>query len=133
MSIITRLRTEHIQLNFYYHKRTHYKYYRQQYNNYSYIKQYKQCKDEFCKKYNQGKCIQCKVWETVYHFLCECKNNFMLRTKMIMDINEILIINNLELTLDNILFPPMNLSWNHRKQIFTGITKYVKQTKRLPW
>ncbi len=25
LSIITRLRTEHIQLNFYYHKRTHYK------------------------------------------------------------------------------------------------------------
>ncbi len=133
ISIITRLRTEHIQLNYYYHKRNHYKYYQKQYNTYGYIKEYKTCKDECCKQYNEGKCIECKQWETVYHYLFECKVNFMLRTKMIMDIRNILNLYNHNLCLDNVLFPPINMQWNHRKQIFNGITNYVNKTHRLPW
>ncbi len=133
LSIITKLRTQHINLNYFKHKYEHYDYYKTQYKQHKYIKTYLICTNKCCKKYNGGKCKQCNKWETVYHYLCKCNKYFMLRTKMLLDIQYILNKKNIKLTLKHILFPPISLQWQHRKQIFDGITNYVTNTGRFKY
>eukprot|EP01084_Bolivina_argentea_P143025 251226_1 len=48
LSIITKLRTQHIKLNWYQHKYNHYQYYKTQYQQFGCINVYKQCTQTCC-------------------------------------------------------------------------------------
>ena len=130
-AILNRLRTEHIGLNWYFHSLRHYPYYKQQLQNYGFIRTYLKCQSQCCTKNNNGFCTSCDEKETVYHYLIECTKYDHLRNNFLYCIEDIFMMYDINLTLENILFPPKALSWHHRKMILDSLYGFVKSTKRI--
>eukprot|EP01084_Bolivina_argentea_P107871 192826_1 len=130
-ALLNRLRTEHIHLNWYFHALIHYNYYANQKKKRNEIKYYLKCELDCCKKNNKGLCNYCHEIETVYHFIIECRKYNDIRDPFLTIVQELLNRYEIELTLENILFPPKMLAWMHRKLILDSLCHYVKQTRRL--
>ncbi len=126
LKIINQLRTGHIYLYQYSHKLQHYKYYKQHTNIQLNIK----CEQKCCAKYNGGYCTLCNKPETVIHFIFKCIRFNKLRCKYLIPIQDILMNKNIVFSLKNVLFPPSNLRWMHRKLILNNLSDYVLNTKR---
>ena len=90
-----------------------------------------ECGLECCQKNNSGMCKHCGTKETVYHFLITCTKYDTLRDYFLACVAEIYTIYDINLTLENILFPPKALSWSHRKMVLDNICKYVKDSRRI--
>ena len=131
LSILNQLRTEHISLNWCFHALQHYQYYKIQMEKYRLIKYYMKCDLKCCEKNNSGMCKHCGAKETVYHYLIECTKYDMLRYYLLHCVAEIFTIYDINLTLENILFPPKALSWYHRKMVLDNICRFVKDSRRL--
>ncbi len=130
-AILTFLRSEHIHLNWYFHVRNHYKYYKNEIKHHNYIKDQLICIDECCVNNNNGLCIDCDLPETVYHFLIKCEKYSLLRQYYIYPIYELLQQHFDEISLKYLLFPPINMKWYHRKMILDSIINYTKATNRI--
>ncbi|MCP4139576.1 MAG: hypothetical protein GY755_04695, partial [Chloroflexi bacterium] len=78
-AILTFLRSEHIRLNWYFHIRNHYKYYKNQIQQYNRIQDNLICNAVCCIDNNNGLCNNCQSPETVYHFLIKCDKYDTLR------------------------------------------------------
>ncbi len=127
---LTKLRTEHIPLNWYYHVRKHYNEYKMQMKQYGYIKYKIECNKECCGDCNNGYCKQCDKIETVYHYLIACKKYNNLREFYIQPLKQIILEYENTISLKRILFPPINAKWHHRKMILSNIINYCKLSKR---
>ncbi len=127
LATINQLRTGHIKINayFYYQSFCH----RRSIN----IQSEKplKCILECCSKCNGGYCIHCEVFEDVHHFLFQCQQYIVLRTKYINTIFRILHWYQIQISMKAILFPPKNMSWKHRKMVLYNICKYVQESGRL--
>ena len=81
-----------------------------------------------------GQCNFCNnKMETIYHFLMECTHYNKLRYVMYCKCMQILIKYHENFNLKNLLFPPLNISNQHRKQIYDQVCKYVIATKRVKY
>ena len=89
------------------------------------------CALKCCEKNNNGMCSHCGKKETVYHFLIECIKYNELRDYFLLCVEEICENYNVNLTLENILFPPRVISWYHRKMILDSICTYIRRSRRL--
>ena len=131
-SILTQLRTGHVKLNFCLHQLNHMDYYKQQYNeNNGNINKYLTCNKICCLENNSGHCKYCKnSLETVQHFIMDCKKYNQQRHKFYHKSMQILFLYQLNFTLKNILFPPLNMKNQHRKHIFDLLCNFVLDCKR---
>ncbi len=130
-AILTQLRTEHIRLNWYFHIRKHYKYYKQQIKTYGYIQNRLTCLPNCCTDNNKGLCITCNKPETVYHFIIKCNKYHQLRQIYIHPIYELLQQHFQNISLKHFLFPSLNMKWCHRKMILNNVICYVRVTRRV--
>ncbi len=130
-ALLTYLRSEHVRLNWYFHVRRHYKYYKNQIKQYDNISTKLTCTDVCCIDNNNGLCNDCTLPETVYHFLIECGKYDVLRQLYIFPIYELLQQHIQNVSLKDLLFPPINLKWMHRKMILDNIIQYTKATNRI--
>ncbi len=130
-ALLTFLRSEHIRLNWYFHIRNHYKYYKNQIKTYNNINTKLICTDDCCITNNNGLCMDCNAPETVYHFLIECGKYDMVRQLYIFPIYQLLQQHIQNVSLKDLLFPPINLKWMHRKMILDNVIYYTKATNRV--
>ncbi len=89
------------------------------------------CALDCCAKNNNGMCSHCQKKETVYHYIIECTKYDTIRHHFLSCIAEIFMKYDIDLTLENILFPPKALSWYHRKMVLDNICVYVRNSRRL--
>ena len=90
------------------------------------------CEKQCCVDNNDGMCIfRDEKLETVYHFIMECKKYNIQRNNFYQQIMFVFNQYQLDFSLKNILFPPKNLSTQHRKYIFNGLICFVLNTQRL--
>ena len=105
--------------------------YKKQLELYSKIKYYMKCNLECCTRNNNGMCDFCGDKETVYHFLIACPKYKPSRDIFLNCVNNSFMIYDIQLNLENILFPPKALSWHHRKMVLDSLCEYVRRTKRI--
>ena len=118
---MTRLRTEHIRLNRYAHVLQHYQYYKlQALCNGTHV-QYFHCRDDCCDSNNSGRCEYDGGIETVEHFIMACGRFEQARADMCTVIEPILYFYKHDYNLKNILFPPRDLRWSHRKMVLDSL------------
>ena len=130
--VITQLRTQHIRLNEYYHLLNHRKEYKMLKYVMSSTMKYIQCIAECCGRCNFGLCIECAVNENVRHFMLFCSLYMTQRHKYLYSVQSLLINKyHIASSLRNLLFPPPNVTNQHRKAILTSVAKYAISTKRL--
>ena len=111
--IITQLRTQHIALNFHLH------------SNYSHSKKNKPLTPN---------CTQCQsnTPETVEHFLFHCDSYIVLRDHMYQELKEVdEKLDSQHISLQTVLFPKNNISFECRIKILETVAKFVKNTNRL--
>lgn len=130
--VITQLRTQHIRINEYYHILNHRIAYKLSNMIISSTMKYIQCAVECCGRCNFGLCIACGVNENVHHFLLYCDLYAKQREKYLHTIFALLIDKyNMAHSLRNLLYPPPNVTNQHRKAILTSVAKYAISTRRL--
>ncbi len=131
-SILIQLRSGHIKLNNYLHIQKHQKYYYQMNKlNKGHI-QYMICNNKCCENNNSGRCNYCGKIEDVNHFVLICPKYKIQRNLIFDTIQSLhtLYKQKFELTLKNILFPPLH-RWEHRKMVLSSLILYVLNTNRL--
>ena len=69
--------------------------------------------------------------ETIHHFTMECNHYNKKRFVLYCESMKILIQYQMKLTIKNILFPPINMSYQHRKHLYDLICSHVLQTKQI--
>ena len=131
LALVNQLRTEHIGVNWYYHALQHYDYYKKQLQMYGYIKYMMVCARQCCVRNHSGLCDVCETNESVYHLLIDCRKYSISRDLFLIRVKDILELYCINISLENVLFPPTILSWNHRKMILDSLCGFVKKTHRL--
>ena len=132
LAILTRLRSGHIQLNLCLHQIRHRNYYQNQYESYGKILNYLKCEEQCCINNQSGKCgFCCDQYESVQHYLMECKQYTKLR--FILYCRSMMILNKyqLDFKLQNLLFPNDLIHHADMKLLYEQICSYVINTKRI--
>ena len=130
ISIITQLRSNHIKLNGIMHQLQHIILYKKQIKLHQEMRYYMQCNLSCCESNNSGRCSFCvnKI-EDAYHFIMECKHYKKNRFKLYCECMQIFIKYQMNFSLKNMLFPPLNMSQQHREHIFDLLCQYVIDSK----
>ena len=130
--ILTQLRTGHIRLNGCVHMLQHHDYYKKQFKIHGQIIRYLNCNSECCLNNNSGICTFCVgKFENIHHFIMDCVKYNKSRYILYCQCMPILNYYHINFNLKNLLFLPISMSQQHRKQIYDLITRYVMNTKRL--
>ena len=147
--IVTKLRTFHNDLNYYTHKLCHiqvYKYFQLindqlQCVNHPLIdvlsiqlmdnkKLWYKCEKSCFIKNNSGICKCGLGLETLHHYLFTCNIYENQRNWFMFQIVYIYNFYNIPITVKNIMFPPSNITNQHRKHILDALCIYVIKTQR---
>ena len=146
--ILTKIRTFHNNLNYYKHRlinRKIYKYLQSLNNNIQHINNnilnknsiiisnnnlLYICKKQCCKKNNGGICNCNMEIETINHYVFNWVYYNNQRTELFYQIVYIFNTYNIPINAKNILFPPPNITNQHRKQILESLCIYIIGTKR---
>ena len=131
--VLTQLRSQHIRLFEYYHLLNHRNYYKSlSISMHSSIDLLKCIIVGCCDRCNSGLCTVCGINENVFHFLFKCIRYKQERDIMMQTLSGILLNKyHLNINLKNSLFPPNNITIQHRKAILNSVVVYVLKTKRL--
>ena len=88
---------------------------------------------ECCGRCNFGLCLSCGIHENVQNFMLFCALYAKQREKYLHTVQAILI-NKYHIdgySLRNLLFPPPNVTMQHRKAILQSVARYAISTRRL--
>ena len=132
LAILTRLRSGRIQLNLCLHQLRRREHYSNQYKLYGKIINYFDYDKQCCMKNNNGKCtFCCDHYESVQHYLMECKQ--FSKSRYILYCRSMMILNKyqLDFNLKNLLFPNDLIHTNDMKLLYNLVCSYVINTKRV--
>ena len=88
------------------------------------------CIDDCCKKYLGGMCKCGQDYESLFHYLLNCSMYNQQRQIYFQAIIPIYNYYNIQINIKNILYPPSNITNQHRKHVLYNLCKYCINTKR---